>query len=162
MNQLMEIDEIEDYMKGRFLTFLIGNETFGVPISHVMEIIGIQPITKIPETPDYIKGIVNLRGKIVPVLDVKLRFKKVETEYNDRTCIIVIEFNNMSIGLIVDSVSEVLSIRDEDVSEKPELGGKIGGNYVKNIGKSHDNVILLIDCEKLLSTEELDTVSDCL
>lgn len=122
-------------------------------------LIGIQPITKMPEMPDYISGIINLRGKIIPVMDVRLRFKKTKAEYNDRTCIIVIEFSSMSMGLIVDSVSEVLVIPDKDVSEKPEFNGKASRGYVKSIGKIDKKVILLLNCEKLLNEEELDTVS---
>ena len=152
-------DSKEDAMKCKFLTFLVGEETFGIEIGNVTEIIGIQPITKMPEMPDYISGIINLRGKIIPVMDVRLRFKKTKAEYNDRTCIIVIEFSSMSMGLIVDSVSEVLVIPDKDVSEKPEFNGKASRGYVKSIGKIDKKVILLLNCEKLLNEEELDTVS---
>jgi purine-binding chemotaxis protein CheW len=146
-------------MKDKFLTFSVGEETFGIEIGNVKEIIGMQPITQMPEVPDYIGGIINLRGKIIPVMDVRLRFKKSKEEYNDRTCIIVIELGKMSMGLIVDSVSDVLLIPDKDVSEKPEINGKSSHGYVKSIGKIGEKVILLINCDKLLNKEELDTVS---
>lgn len=155
------VDDDEDSMKDRFLTFLIGEEIYGVPINRVMEIVGLQPITEMPETPHYIKGIVNLRGNIIPIMDVRLRFKKPKAEYGDRTCVIVIVFGGSSVGLIVDSVSEVLTIPGEDIAQKPELSSGSGGGYVKNIGKLGGKVILLIDCERLLKTEDLDAVSAC-
>ena len=103
----------EDTQKGKYLIFSLGNEFYGIEIKYVTEIIGVQPITEIPELPDYIKGIINLRGKIIPVMDVRIRFKKSPMEYNDRTCVIVIDVKDTSVGLIVDSVSEVLSIEEE-------------------------------------------------
>src|SRR5690606_4025743 len=138
----------EDTQKGRFLIFTIDRETYGVEIKYVTEIIGIQTITEIPELPDYVKGIINLRGKIIPVMDVRLRFKKEPQPYNDRTCIIVIEIHNLSIGLIVDKVVEVLSIPDQDIIEPPQVGKGFHNRYVKNIGKVGDEVKLLLDCEK--------------
>ena len=148
-----------DDMKGRFLTFQIDEEMFGIELKDVMEIVGIQPIPQIPEMPDYIKGIINLRETIIPVMDVRLRFQKPEKEYNDRTCIIVIDYSNLSIGLIVDSVSEVLAIPDKDITEKPEICSKGSRGYVNNIGKIGEKVVLLIDCGKLLNEEEFDAVS---
>ena len=149
----------EDDMRGRFLTFYIGEEMFGIELKNVMEIVGIQPVTGMPEMPDYIKGIINLRGKIIPVMDVRLRFKKPEMDYTDRTCVIVIFLGDISIGLIVDHVSEVLAIPDENVMEKPEISTKGGRGYIQTIGKIGEKVVLLIDCEKLLNEEDVDTVT---
>lgn len=149
----------EDDMSGRFLTFEINKETFGVELRNVMEIIGIQPITEVPEMPDYFKGIINLRGKIIPVMDVRLRFKKPEVEYTDKTCVIVINVGGISVGLIVDCVSEVCSIPEEDIEEKPEISSKCSRGYIKSIGKIGIKVVLLVDCEKLLNEEELDVIS---
>lgn len=151
-------DNEKDTMKGRFLTFLIDEEVYGIEIANVTEILGLQPITKMPEMPDYIRGIVNLRGDIVLAIDARLRFKKPETEYTDRTCMIVVSTGGTSIGLIVDCVSEVLTIPDEDTVEKPEFSGG-GRGYVKSIGKVGDRIVLLIDCKKLMSKEEFDAVS---
>lgn len=150
----------EDTQTGRFLTFLIGRETYGIEIRYVMEIIGIQAITEMPEMPDYLKGIINLRGKIIPVMDIRLRFGKQPREYDDRTCVIVINFNEVSIGLIVDSVSEVLTIPAQDISELPSISSGQSNGYVRNIGKVGTGVILLIDCEKLLSADELDHLNE--
>lgn len=156
------VDMEEDTQKGRFLTFLIGKDTYGIEIKYVTEIIGIQAITEIPELPEYIKGIINLRGKIIPVMDVRLRFKKEQREYNDRTCVIVIDINSISIGLIVDSVSEVLTIPEQDIVEPPKMNTGFNNRYIKNIGKVGNDVKLLLDCEKLLTEEEMDHLSEAL
>jgi purine-binding chemotaxis protein CheW len=112
MDRMMETDE--DTLKGKFLTFFVGREEYAIEIKYVTEIIGgIQTITEVPEVPDYIRGIINLRGKIIPVMDVNMRFKKEPKPYGDRTCITVIDIDELSVGLIVDDVAEVLSIRGE-------------------------------------------------
>lgn len=152
----------EDTQKGRYLTFLLGKETYGIEILYVTEIIGIQEITEMPEMPDYVKGIINLRGKIIPVMDVRLRFKKEPKEYDDRTCVIVINFDGFMIGLVVDSVSEVITIDDNEISEIPSMDQENSRGYVKNIGKIGHSVVLLLDCKKLLSTEEHKNLIDLL
>lgn len=158
-----EMVEFEvDTQRGRFLTFSLGKEIFGIEIKYVTEIIGIQEITEVPELPHYIKGIINLRGKIIPVMDVRLRFKKEEREYNDRTCVIVIDVREISIGLIVDMVSEVLAIPEEEVVEPPQMKNIFNNRYIKKIGKSGDDTILLLDCEKLLTEDELEELGEAL
>lgn len=154
----VELDE--DTQKGRFLTFILDKETYGIEIRYVTEIIGIQVITEIPELPDYLKGIINLRGKIIPVMDVRLRFRKEPAEYNDRTCIIVIDIKNISIGLIVDSVAEVITIPDQDIVDPPAMSKESGNRYIKSIGKAGNDVKLLLDCEKLLSEDDLDKITE--
>ncbi len=149
----------EDTQKGRFLTFALGGESYGIEIQYVIEIIGTQPVTEVPELPPYIRGIINLRGKIVPVMDVRLRFKKQFKEYNDRTCIIVIDIKEVSIGLIVDSVSEVISIPDSDIVEPPEMS-KAGNKYVRGIGKINGEVKLLLDCERMLNDEDTEIIGN--
>ena len=153
------LEQEEDTQKGKFLTFSMGNEMYGIEIRYVTEIIGIQPITEVPELPEYVKGIVNLRGKIIPVMDVRLRFKKPFREYNDRTCIVVIDTNDVSIGLIVDSVSEVLAIKDEEIVPPPDIN-KERHKYIKGIGKVGSEVKLLLDCEKLLNDDEIESLSN--
>lgn len=162
MAEIEGIEMEEDTQKCRFLTFAIGKETYGIEIKYVMEIIGIQAITQLPELPDYIKGIINLRGKIIPIMDVRLRFKKEYREYNDRTCIIVVDINDLSIGLIVDSVSEVLSIEDKDIVEPPQMNKGINKRYIKSIGKVGNDVKLLLDCEKLLTEDEIEEINDAI
>jgi purine-binding chemotaxis protein CheW len=152
----------EDTQKDRFLTFQLGKESYGIEIRHVTEIIGIQPITEVPELPEYIKGIINLRGKIIPVMDVRLRFKKEPREYNDRTCVIVIDIRDISIGLIVDTVCEVLSIPEENIVEPPQMNKGFNNRYIKRIGKAGSDVKLLLDCEKLLTEDELEDLNSTL
>ncbi|MGI6727470.1 MAG: chemotaxis protein CheW [Anaerovoracaceae bacterium] len=148
----------EDTQYGRFLTFNLGAEIFGIEIKYVTEIIGMQSITKVPEVPEYLKGIINLRGKIIPLIDVRIKFAKEPVEYNDRTCIIVIELKNISVGLIVDNVVEVLTIADENISLPPSSKTGFENRYIKGIGKIGDQVQLLLDCEKLLKIDELEVI----
>lgn len=152
----------EDTQKDRFLTFLLDRESYGIEIKYVTEIIGIQAITEIPDLPPYVKGIINLRGRIIPVMDVRLRFKKESREYTDRTCVIVVDIKNISIGLIVDTVSEVLAIPVENVVEPPKINGATNKRYIKNIGKIGNDVKLLLDCEKLLTEDELEDLNEVL
>lgn len=152
LENLSELEE--DTQKDRYLTFIIGNECYGLDIRHVTEIIGIQAITEIPELPEYVRGIINLRGKIIPVIDVRLRFKKEPKDYDDRTCVVVVDFNELSIGLIVDQVAEVLTIPEEDIVDPP-LVHKGGNNrFIRKIGKVGNAVKLLLDCEMLLTEYE--------
>jgi purine-binding chemotaxis protein CheW len=160
-NVINETDEFnEDTQKGRFLTFSIGKENYGIEISYVTEIIGMQPITVVPELPLYIKGIINLRGKIIPVLDVRLKFKREPKEYNDRTCIIVVDIMDISIGLIVDEVSEVISIEEENIVPPPSVKAGFHNHYVKGIGKVNNDIKLLLDCNKLINEEEIDEITN--
>lgn len=151
-------EQEEDTLKGKYLIFSIGSELYGMEIRYITEIIGIQPITRVPAMPEYVKGITNLRGKIIPVMDARLRFKKAVREYDDRTCIIVTDTNHMSIGLVVDSVSEVLVMQDEDIAPPPDIN-KGGYNYIKGIGIADGDIKLLLDCQKLLASEEIDTLN---
>lgn len=163
MTQVLEnmIDiEDEDTMKGRYLTFSLGREEYGIEIKNVTEIIGIQEITEVPELPQYVRGIINLRGKIIPVMDVRLRFKKALIDYNDRTCIIVVDIKEFSIGLIIDSVSEVLTIPDENIVPPPEIDREHHHRYIKAIGKVESKIKLLIDCDKLLSDDEAEILGE--
>lgn len=154
------VEMAEDTQKGKYLTFSIGKEDYGIEIRYVTEIIGIQSVTEVPELPDYVRGIINLRGKIIPVIDVRLRFKKELKEYNDRTCIIVVDIFEVSIGLIVDSVAEVLNIDESNVVSPPEMKTGFHNRYVKGIGKVGNEVKLLLDCEKLLGEEEIGMIEE--
>lgn len=163
MTDIMEdiglLDE-EDTQKGKYLIFTIGNEEYGIEIKHVIEIIGIQTVTPVPELPEYVKGVINLRGKIIPVMDVRRRFKKEDREYDDRTCIIVVEIRDLSIGLIIDRVSEVIKISDENISPPPQISRGFQHKYIQGIGKADNGVKLLLDCDRLLNDEELESISD--
>lgn len=148
------IETSEDTQKGKFLTFCIGKEDYGIEIKYVTEIIGIQYIAEVPELSDFVKGIINLRGKIIPAIDVRLRFRKDSIDYNDRTCIIVIDINDTSVGLIVDNVSEVIDIKETEIVPPPDMKTGFHNRYVKGIGKVGDKIKLLLDCEKLLADDE--------
>lgn len=143
--------------RDKYVTFKSGNEYFGLKIQYVNEIIVFQEITEIPESEDYIKGLINLRGKIIPVIDVRIRFKQEPVEYNDRTCIIVINVKDTVVGLIVEKVAEVVEIKQEDILASPSIGheDKSQNKYVYGIGKVGESVKLLLDPDKLLKDEDL-------
>ena len=149
-----------DTQKGKYMTFKSGNEYFGLEIQYVNEIIQLQAITAIPETEDYIKGLINLRGKVIPVVDVRLRFKQEPFEYNDRTCIIVINIKSMMVGLIVEKIAEVVEIKEDNILPPPRVGrtDKVQKKYVYGIGKVGDTVKLLLDPDKLLNDQDLTVV----
>ncbi len=162
VQQIEVVEEIEneDTQEGKFLTFSLGEEEYGIEIRNVTEIIGIQNITELPDTPAYVKGVINLRGKVIPVIDVRLRFNIEELEYNDRTCIVVVNINNMSVGLIVDTVSEVMDIPGENIEPAPKVNNKSGSMYIKGLGKVGDEVKILLDTQKLLFGNDLEQVAD--
>lgn len=140
----------EDTIKDKYLTFIIDGEDYGIDISHVIEIISVSAITKLPSTEDYIKGVINLRGSIIPVIDVRIKFKKEEKAYDEFTCIIVVEYNEYTVGLIVDTVHEVLTIPESAISLPPNAKLKYQNKFIKNIGKIGDKVQLLLDVDKFL------------
>lgn len=152
-NELQE----KESQKDKYVTFKSGKEYFGLKIQYVNEIIVYQEVTAIPETKDYIKGLINLRGKIIPVIDVRLRFKQEPIEYNDRTCIIVITVKNTVVGLIVEKIAEVVEILEKDILPPPTIGKseKSQQRYVYGIGKIGNSVKLLLDPDKLLNDEEI-------
>lgn len=143
--------------KDKYVTFKSGNETYGLKIEYVNEIICYQDITEVPETESYIKGLINLRGKIIPVVDVRLRFVQEPFEYTDRTCIIVLNIKDMVVGLIVEKIAEVVEILEENVIPSPTINknDNTHSKYVYGIGRVGDEVKLLLDPERLLADEEL-------
>ena len=146
----------EDTQKGKYMTFKSGAEYFGIELKYINEIIGIQPITAIPEVEDYIKGLINLRGKIIPVIDVRIRFRQEPLEYNDRTCVIIIDVKDIVVGLIVETISGVVTIDDSNIEPPPSLSaGSVRNKYVYGLGKTGDSVKLLLDPEKLIKDEEV-------
>lgn len=160
MEQITDNPREEDTQKDRYLIFALGQESYGIEIQYVTEIIGLQGITQVPELPNYIRGVTNLRGNIIPLMDVRLRFKKDPLEYNDRTCVIIIDINDINIGLIVDRVSEVITILEVDIVEPPNINHTLNHRFIKRIGKVGDDVKLLLDCEKLLNEDDLHTINE--
>ncbi len=140
----------------QYLTFILGDEYYGIDISSVMEIIGMQKITRMPDQPDYVNGVINLRGRIIPTIDVRMRFGKEKVDYDERTCIIVVDVQETMVGLIVDRVDEVTSVADDKIAEPPRLNKDFKSGYVKGIAKLETKIIMLLESGLLLSSMELD------
>ncbi|MDE7478691.1 MAG: chemotaxis protein CheW [Lachnospiraceae bacterium] len=156
--ELEAVDQ-EDNWLGKYMTFCIGSDVFGIELKYVNEIIPMQQIAPIPEVEHFIKGLINLRGKIIPIIDVADRFGKEPFEYNDRTCIIVVDVQGVVVGLIVQTISEVVSIEEDDILPPPNVSkANAQAKFIRGIGKIGDNVKLLLDPVKLLSDNSLDFV----
>lgn len=155
-NTITEEEEEEDTLYGKYLTFALDAEIFGIEIRCVKEIVGIQKISELPEFPYYVKGVINLRGTVIPVVDMRLRMHKTEASYTDRTCIIITDINGTSVGLIVDHVEDVIPLPDDAISPTPDFGFGVHAKYLKGIGKVNDDVRLLIDCTLLFKEDELE------
>ncbi len=155
--ELLE-EEAEDTLEGKFLTFALGGEEYGIEIRNVTEIIGIQNVTDLPDVPNYMKGVINLRGKVIPVIDVRLRFNFEEREYDERTCIIVVNINEIAVGLVVDSVSEVLDIPAGNIEPPGKIAQGIGSEYIQGFGKVDNQVKILLNTKQLLYTGDLETL----
>lgn len=149
----------EDTQRNKYLTFVIGEENFAISIKFVIEITKIMQITPLPETPDYVKGVISMRGTIIPVIDVRLRLGRDTADYTDRTCIIVTEIANKPAGLIVDTVSEVAEIAENMIEPPPNFINSGKRRYLTGIGKTDGGLCLILDCEKLLSEEEITEIS---
>ena len=160
LNEELETLDEDDTQKCKYMTFKSGNEFFGLKIQYVNEIIQIPSITAIPRTEEYIKGLINLRGKIIPVIDVRLRFKQEAFEYNERTCIIVIIVGADTVGLIVEQIADVIEIKDEDILPPPKMGraDRIDQKYVYGIARVGNSVKLLLDPDKLLNDEDFSSI----
>lgn len=158
LNKAFDFDkkniETSDEETEKNLTFTIDDEIYGVKIENITQIIGIQHITYIPNQPEYVKGVINLRGQVIPVMEVRTKFKKPAIEYDDRTCIIVVNKEDMLVGLIVDRVSEVINIKKSDTSPTPDFNEKVKIEYIRGIAHPEGKVVILIDVDKLLNTEE--------
>lgn len=146
-------------LEGKYLTFLLRNEVYGIGIRYVKEIIGLLKITPIPESPDYVKGVINLRGKVIPVIDLRSRFSMQEVEHTNHTCIIVVEIANdrgsVPVGVLVDEVSEVLNIKSDDIDETPSFGFDLKTDYILGIAKVSGGVKMLLDINRMLTTANL-------
>lgn len=156
-----EIDELldeenEDTQKDMFLIFHLGNEDYGVEIRYVIDIVGMQRITDVPDMPDFVKGVINLRGQVIPVMDVRARFDMETREYDDRTCIIVARMDSTSVGLIVDTVSEVHDIPENNISPPPKIARGSSSRYILGMGKLGEEVKILLDVNKLLFESEIE------
>ncbi|MDH3974239.1 MAG: chemotaxis protein CheW [Deltaproteobacteria bacterium] len=140
---------------GKFLTFQLLNEEYGLEILTVREIIGIMDITTVPKTPAYVKGVINLRGQVIPVIDLRLKFGMPEGEYGKRTCIVVVNVNGLQMGIVVDTVSEVMDIDAENIEAAPSFGTQINTDYILGMGKVQGAVKILLDIGEVLTSEEM-------
>ena len=149
----------EDTLEGKFLTFPLGNEEYGLEIRHVTEIVGIQKITEVPDMPPYVKGVINLRGKVIPVMDVRVRFAFEEKSYDDHTCIIVVNISDASVGLIVDTVSEVIGISEDKIDPPPAVKKGDSSRFIKGLGKVGETVVILLDIGQLLYDNHMEQIA---
>ena len=145
--------------EGKYLTFTLANEEYGISILKIKEIIGMMPVTTVPQTPEFVKGVINLRGKVIPVIDLRLRFGMESVEYTERTCIIVVEIEGQAgiifMGIVVDSVSEVLNIKGEHIEDTPAFGTDLNTEYILGMAKIEGGVKILLDINRVLGHEEI-------
>ncbi len=146
-------NEQDDY-QGRYLTFFLTNEEYGIDIEKVCEIIEILHITCVPYSPDYLKGVINLRGKVVPIIDLRLKFGLPQCEPTEKSCIIVVDFDSELVGLLVDEVSEVINMSKEQFEESAFMGQKVDERYIKGVGKIDGKIKILLDIKNLLAFEQ--------
>jgi purine-binding chemotaxis protein CheW len=145
---------LERDLGGKYLTFLLANEEYGLEILVVREIIGVMDITKVPQTPDFVEGVINLRGKVIPVIDLRVKFGLPRAEYNEQTCVIVVDVGVL-MGIIVDTVREVHDIASADIEPPPQMGGDIDMGFILGMGKVKNEVKILLNIQKVLTTDEL-------
>lgn len=163
LNRFKHNDEAENVeetaVSEKYLTFLIDKQYYAFSIKDVKEIIEFQEITNVPEFPDYAKGIINLRGTLIPVIDVRLRFAKNEVEYDDRTCIIILTMNDMEVGFIVDTVDEVIDIENDNISPVPRISSDSATRkFIDGVGKAGGKIIMIVNPNKMLSDDEMKSI----
>ena len=140
---------------GKFLTFQLKEEEYGLEILKVREIMGIMDITTVPQTPAYVKGVINLRGQVIPVIDLRLKFGMEEGKYDKRTCIVVVNVDGLQMGIVVDTVSEVMDIESSDIEATPSFGTKLHTDYILGMGKVQGEVKILLDIGEVLNSEDM-------
>lgn len=149
----------------KFLSFRLGSEEYGLEILRVREIIGIIDITPLPQTPNYVKGVINLRGKIIPVIELRAKFELGPKEYTEETCVIVVEVSDggderFQMGVVVDTVSEVIDVPRNVIEPAPRFGGSLNTNYILGMGKLKDKVLILLDIDRVMSTSDINTLAE--
>jgi purine-binding chemotaxis protein CheW len=160
-NELDVFDEVDDEVQeNKFLMCRLGDEIYGIDIGYVTDIIELQKITEVPEMPDYVRGVINLRGNVIPVIDLRTRFKMEERDYDDRTVITVVHIKGSSIGFIVDTATEVEEISEKDIDPPPRFKENEERNsYISGLGKKGKLVIILLDIEKLIGQDEIQAIT---
>lgn len=154
-----ETEKSMNRLEGKYLSFSLAGEEYGIGILKVKEIIGMMNITPMPQTPEFVKGVINLRGRVIPVIDLRLRFGLQRQEYTERTCIVVVEIQSdgkeLMIGVVVDSVSEVLNIKGTDIEETPSFGNDVDTEYILGMAKYDGGVKILLDIGHVLTSNEM-------
>ena len=150
---------MDETKAGKYLTFKLATEDYGISLLKVREIIGMMSITSVPRTPDFVKGVINLRGKVIPVTDLRLRFDMPESDYTDRTCIIVVEVESrdtrIQMGIVVDAVTEVLPVKADEIEPAPEFGAKVDTHYILGMANMDGAVKILLDIDRVMTAEEI-------
>ena len=154
----------EKLLAGKYLTFTLGRESYGIPVLHVREIIRHTTITAVPQMPDYVKGVLNLRGKVIPIVDLRLKFRLASADIVERTCIVVVQVslstsNRVSMGLIVDAVESVANVAAKDIDPTPDFGAQISPDYIFSMAKLEGRVVSLLDIDKVVAQEEIARIS---
>lgn len=144
----------------QYVTFFIRNEIYGVPVMKVQEIIGMTKITAMPNTLPFMKGVIDLRGAVVPVIDLRLKFDMERAEYNNFTVIIIVEVKDRLVGMVVDSVSDVLSIPVKSIQDTPSFSARINTEYMQGIGQKDDTLVIILDVDKILTTAEFEIINE--
>lgn len=154
----MQTDSGTTHGVSEYLTFTLGSETYGIDILKVQEIRGYDTVTHIANAPDFIKGVINLRGVIVPIVDMRIKFKVGEPTYHEFTVVIIMNVLDRIIGMVVDSVSDVVALMPEDIRPAPEMGAALDTDYITGLGTQNDQMLILVDIEKLMSSEEMQLI----
>ena len=161
-NEMEQNTGVDFQRAGKYLTFKLADEEYGLEILKVKEIIGLMNITKVPQTPESVRGVINLRGKVIPVTDLRVKFSMEKIEDTNATCIIVVDVSrnriNTLIGILVDSVSEVMEIREDEIEDAPAFGAEVNTDYILGMSKTKDKVIMLLDINRVLIEENFEPI----
>lgn len=164
-NEQINNDIATTDLSGKFLSFFLSEEEYGIEILKVREIIGVTEITPLPKTPDYVRGVINLRGRIIPVVDLRCQFEMGSTERTDETCIIVVEVDRngeveqFQMGCLVDRVSEVMNVNQEQIEPAPRFGSRIDSDFILGLGKTKEKVLILLDIDKVFQAQDLQELA---
>lgn len=158
VTELTETVLRQEGKEGKYLTFNLADESYGLEILKVREIIGMMEITAVPKTPAYVKGVINLRGRVIPVVELRIKFGLVAVEYTEETCIIVVDVEGSQTGIVVDTVDEVLDISENDIEDAPDFGAKVTTEYILGVAKMEGQVKILLDIDKVLTVDELNSL----
>ncbi len=158
------VTEIAIKLAGKYLTFKLADEEYGLEILKVQEIIQMQEVTRVPKTPNFVRGVINLRGKVIPVIELRKKFDMQTVEDTEKTCIVVVQVGKedhpITIGVIIDEVSEVLDIASDNIQDTPSFGGNVNTEFIMGVGKIGEQVKMLLDIDKVLSHEDVKILSD--